>query len=499
MRRVRDRDGVAFVRHASVRSAVAIVAGAFLLFAGLSACGGGGGGADAQPLTPPLRVVRSTPPNFQVGQPAVWALTASGGTPPYVFTAVPGQGLPPSNLKILPSGSVSGTPLVPGTGAFVVQVTDAATPSANATSQFVFEVGGFDVVVDAVVTPDPWTDSSYRVRSPGGSLSVTYQVLSSAGGSVLSDPDPAARSVTVVTGSTPGNDRLRATQSNGKWTDVTIRIEQNPVVHHVARFDTTDVWFVLFAGKEDTAHGFVSDFDRSLAQFGLRAPASTDAVGTAADRFAKLYVEQRVLSRLGEIYLNNPDGTPAPAGLAISFPFEEPGIPYDAPAEGTQELADPGDYNVIGVQAGVANAFDLGWAFYDTPSNDHVESVLPSPGSRRRGIFVDGLHALLSPAFFSAALTATPVGAPDLPALRALVYQLPSPGGRYDEIKRVADGWANVLAIWLAHEIAHCLSLQHTQGIMLIDVNWLLVPGATPTFGASDVGILRTALPGAGR
>ena len=394
---------------------------------------------------------------------------------------------------------MSGTPLVAGSATFVVRVTDSANPSATATAQMVLAVGGFDVVIEGRVTPDLWTGSSYRIRSPGGTLPVTFQFVRSAGGSTFTEADSAGHAATYVTGTGTGEDLVLASRSSGEWTEVPLEVMADPAPNQAARFGTSDVWFVRFDGKEDATHVFASDFDHSLSQLGLRAPTSTDVRGTDADLYARFYVRQNVLSRLDEHFLNAPDGTPLPAGLEISFVTEEPVYPHLAPADGMQDPVMPGAYNVIGVEAGVADAMWLGYSFFDDAINDHVESATPLPGGMHRGVFVDGLLSMLGPAFFSASLGANPVSAADVPALRALVYGLPSPGGRYDEIQRVADGWANVLSIWLAHEIGHCLSLYHTGGIMLIDANWLATPGASPVFIASDLAILNAALPGFGR
>jgi hypothetical protein len=64
----------------------------------------------------------------QVGVAYHQLITASGGTGPYTFTLVNGQGtgLPPG-LTLQSDGTLTGTPNVTGTFTFAVQVTDSST------------------------------------------------------------------------------------------------------------------------------------------------------------------------------------------------------------------------------------------------------------------------------------------------------------------------------------------------------------------------------------
>ena len=466
----------------------------------LGACGGGGGGGGGgEPQGLPLAVVRTTPPIFQIGMSATWWITARGGTPPYAFRVAPGSGVPPAGLSMLVSGQISGKATKPGSSAFVVEVTDAAAPSSMASLLVVLQVGGFDVRVLGLDTPDPWTRTSYVLFAPDGDDPVAFQIIRSAAGSSIEDGDPAARTATYVAGPLPGFDLLHVSKPNGEWTEIALDVIENPLPNAGAIFGATDVWSVRFAGKEDATHAFASDFDASLARLGLRSPTGTSERGTDADLYAKFYVEAAVHRRLNELFLNGADGTPAPLGLRISFPFDEPDLPHLAPGEGRQVAAAPGAYNVIGVQAGVTEASSLALSFADGPWNANLESATPLPGGLRRGVFVDGITARLSSGFSSSALAATPLGEPDVPSLRALAFGLPNPGGRYDEVKRVADGFANVLAILIAREVGHCVGLSDGAGIMAFDPAWLAVPGASPSFVESDVTSLRAALPGFGR
>ena len=61
-------------------------------------------------------------PNGTVGAAYSGSFAATGGTPPYTFTAT-GQ---PATLTMSPAGTLFGTPTLPGTFSVAVTVKDAA-------------------------------------------------------------------------------------------------------------------------------------------------------------------------------------------------------------------------------------------------------------------------------------------------------------------------------------------------------------------------------------
>lgn len=75
----------------------------------------------------PLAVVTTSLPAGTTGQPYSATLTASGGTPPYIWTV--GSGFP-SGLSVSSSGLISGTLAAAGSFNFPVQVTDVNKASA---------------------------------------------------------------------------------------------------------------------------------------------------------------------------------------------------------------------------------------------------------------------------------------------------------------------------------------------------------------------------------
>jgi hypothetical protein len=77
----------------------------------------------------PLAITSPLPP-ATIGLPYSQTLTASGGTPPYVWSVV--SGAPPNGIALSPSaGVLSGTPTLSGTVTFTVMVTDSTAIGAQ--------------------------------------------------------------------------------------------------------------------------------------------------------------------------------------------------------------------------------------------------------------------------------------------------------------------------------------------------------------------------------
>ncbi|MFZ1197005.1 MAG: Ig domain-containing protein, partial [Pseudolabrys sp.] len=76
---------------------------------------------------PPLVMIGQLPP-ATIGLPYSQTLTASGGTPPYVWSVV--SGALPDGIALSPNaGVLSGTPTAPGSFTFAVGVSDSTTPT----------------------------------------------------------------------------------------------------------------------------------------------------------------------------------------------------------------------------------------------------------------------------------------------------------------------------------------------------------------------------------
>ncbi|OQW31993.1 MAG: hypothetical protein A4E20_02375 [Nitrospira sp. SG-bin2] len=84
-----------------------------------------------EPLAPPSVTTASPLPDGQVGSAYNTTLTATGGTPGYVWSYAVGSNQLPSGLSLNPSGVISGTPNSAGTVQITVQVTDNAGLSAT--------------------------------------------------------------------------------------------------------------------------------------------------------------------------------------------------------------------------------------------------------------------------------------------------------------------------------------------------------------------------------
>ena len=76
-----------------------------------------------------LTLVTSSLASLQTGVATTQQLTASGGVPPYSWAVVSGS-LPPG-LTLSSSGSLSGTPTVPGSFSFTIRVSDSSAASAT--------------------------------------------------------------------------------------------------------------------------------------------------------------------------------------------------------------------------------------------------------------------------------------------------------------------------------------------------------------------------------
>jgi hypothetical protein len=97
---------------------------------------GGGGGPG------PLSIVTSALSNGTVGTAYSQSVTGTGGTLPYTWTLVAGQGTLPPGLSLGTGGGITGTPTTAGTYNFTAKVTDAASATAQKALSIVVVTGG---------------------------------------------------------------------------------------------------------------------------------------------------------------------------------------------------------------------------------------------------------------------------------------------------------------------------------------------------------------------
>jgi hypothetical protein len=90
----------------------------------------------------PLSITTTSLPNGTVGSAYSQVVQASGGTPSYSWSLVPGQGTLPPGLSLSGGGVITGTPTTAGTSNFTVRVTDAASATAQKALSIVVVTGG---------------------------------------------------------------------------------------------------------------------------------------------------------------------------------------------------------------------------------------------------------------------------------------------------------------------------------------------------------------------
>jgi hypothetical protein len=468
----------------------------------LPGCGAGGvGGSDDGDEAPAVVAIQTTSlPSAGVGAPYSATLTASGGTGPYTWTLTSGS--LPQGLAMSPAGAISGTASTIETSTFGVSVTDSSAPAQVDTASYSLAVSPFDASISSLRFGDAWTGDAYPL-SGVGSPTVTFTLVVNQSGGAIEGANPGAGTATYRAGASAGVDRVRATAASGAFEDIDVVVQPHPVANMTASYSSSDVWHMRFEGKHDATHPFSSDFNAALALAGLRSPSSTSVVGTTADELASMYLRQQVLRSLNTMFLNQPDGSPAASGLEITFPFEEPDAPHFSPAAGAVSSPAFNQFNVLSMIAGGGGGV-IGTAYLDSTSNGAQENNTTTSQAGELGVFVDEITAIFNNAYGNTVLRAAPVGSTDVPSLKAALYGTAKPAGvnRYDEIKRIGEGLGRTLAAVAAHEVGHSIGLVHTspsQSGSIMNAGAVISPSASYAFVASDVTILRNALPGPGR
>lgn len=155
----------------------------------------------------PLAVNTSLLPGGTVGGRYTSSLAAVGGTAPYQWSVTPGNGSLPAGLSLNPAtGAITGTPTSAGTSTFVVQVSDAATPSQSSTESL------------SIAVTSPLVLSTLTL--PAGVLNASYsQTLSAFGGaspytwSISSGSLPAGLTLNPTSGSLGGTPTATGTST----------------------------------------------------------------------------------------------------------------------------------------------------------------------------------------------------------------------------------------------------------------------------------------------
>ena len=157
------------------------------------------GGGTSAPATftiiAPLTITTSSPlPPGVLGSAYSQTLTASGGTPPYSWSVVPGS-LPAGLALAGSTGTLSGTPTAPGSSTFTVRVSDSQSTPASATKEFTL-----------TIQPPPLAITTASTL-PQGMVGTAYsQTLAATGGippytwSVATGSPPAGLTLAASTG-----------------------------------------------------------------------------------------------------------------------------------------------------------------------------------------------------------------------------------------------------------------------------------------------------------
>ena len=482
----------------TLRARLAVVSLALLL----TACGGGGGGEATAPPPPsaptPLTITTQSLPAGSVGTPyASTQLEATGVTGEPTWSVESGD--LPDGLSLAPSGAVVGTPTTTGSFSFVARVDDDVAMDMRGLTVAVDVLGV--TVTGGLTAGTAWTGRPVTMTAVGFAGTVSFTAPDNESGGSFTSSNPAAGTATWRPGLTGGasiTDTLVATDSGGKTVQIVLDVMPDPTDGFAAEFGSTDVWYIDPTPKHGS-HAYATDFHDALATAGFRDPTSTDAVGTEADQLAALVIHVEVLRQLNPMFLRNADGTAGATGLAISFPFAEPGAGYSKATPANSLRGSPTRYSVMGFTHGSQSGV-IGTAFLDGSSNGWHENDT-TDGSFELGVFANRIAPIVNSSYRNP-LPNDPVNASDIPALEALLYELPSPGGRYNTLRRQAQGLAKALAATCAHEVGHSLGLGHTnppESGSIMNPSALIGPSATHQFTSDDITQMQGALPGAGK
>jgi hypothetical protein len=121
-------------------------------------------------------------PPATIGVPYSQTLTASGGTPLYVWSVV--SGVPPNGIALSPSaGVLSGTPTAAGSFTFAVGVSDSTTPTpltATKTLSLTVISGGPLAITSPLPPATTGLPYSQILTASGGMPPYTWSVVSGA-------------------------------------------------------------------------------------------------------------------------------------------------------------------------------------------------------------------------------------------------------------------------------------------------------------------------------
>lgn len=128
----------------------------------------------------PLAIANISLPAATVGSPYSATFDASGGASPYFWSLV--KGSLPSGLQLSSSGSISGTPLQPGTFRFSVRAKDSSPRQLSNTRNFRLVVTPVALVVGTTGLPVASLNNPYAaaLATTGGTAPFTWTITAGA-------------------------------------------------------------------------------------------------------------------------------------------------------------------------------------------------------------------------------------------------------------------------------------------------------------------------------
>ncbi len=124
----------------------------------------------------PLSILTTSLPADTQGTSYSQSLSAIGGTAPYSWKII--SGTLPSGLTLSSSGTISGAPSSSGTFTFVIEVSDASTPSQSSIEQLNIVVSSSPIIVTTTSLPNAALDTAYSavLSASGGTLPYSWSL-----------------------------------------------------------------------------------------------------------------------------------------------------------------------------------------------------------------------------------------------------------------------------------------------------------------------------------
>ena len=457
-------------------------------------------GNDTPSAPAPLVITTTSVP---AGEPGVsYPETTLSAVAPGQVTWRVKSGSLPTGMHLSTDGRLQGTPSDEGLYEFTAQATSGAASGERA---LVLAVGTFGVrATFGLRFGDAWTGKPVTLQTFGAQGPVSFEVHANRSGGRLQDVNATNGTGYWLPGATAGIDILRVRDTaTGEVAELMLTVQTDPTDTHMARFAGNDVWFLDWHAKHGV-HAYGSDMRAAMAHVGLRSRTGYGAGITEADRLAELAVQLALLRQMNDLFGRNRDGTTGVNGLPISFAFERPGAGYVAPGGGTLFSGRSNGYSVMSLcyRSGPNGA--IGMAFGDSIGNANHEHNAPGGGFGDMGVFVNAILPFLENTHRvdDSLLKNDPVHDGDIEALKAIVYELPNPGGRYHVLQYRIESLARCVGIVAAHEIGHSLGLDHTTSYIsgaIMNSNAVFSPNLHYHFTEEEMNILRAGLPGPGR